>query len=113
MARWITVHANAVPFDYRWPGVNAITAVTAAGEMFVKDGLADYAVAKGFADEGKLEGSTARSTKGGTRPRNRRKVRRNAAAADQRTDSGMDAAHPVDDGAAGAGGAVDPPGGER
>lgn len=61
-SRWITVHQ---PFDYAWPGRSAITAFREAdlGEHMVKDELADFAVAKGYAKEGKLDGS-ARSRKG-------------------------------------------------
>jgi hypothetical protein len=51
MARWITV--TVVPFDYKWPNRTAITAFTKAGEFFVKDEVADFAVGKGFATEGK------------------------------------------------------------
>lgn len=63
MARWITVTRA---FDYPWPGRNALTAFGEAdvGEHFVKDELADYAIAKGHAREGKGEGSTTRSRKG-------------------------------------------------
>lgn len=63
MARWITVTRA---FDYPWPGRAAITAFTDAniGEHFVKDEVADYAVAKGHAREGKAAGSTTRSHKG-------------------------------------------------
>lgn len=64
MARWITV--KTVPFDYRWPDRSAITAFTTAGEYFVKDEVADFAIERGYASDGKTEGSTARSTKGKT-----------------------------------------------
>lgn len=66
MARWITIKDKAVPFDYRWPDRTAITAFTIAGEHFVKDEVADFAISQGFATEGKAEDSTTRSTKGKT-----------------------------------------------
>lgn len=71
MARWIHVHEQAVPFDYPWPGVTARTAFTAAGDHFVKDEIADFAVRKGYADEGKADASS-RSTKAGPKRVRRR-----------------------------------------
>jgi len=61
-SRWITVRQ---PFDYRWPS-GAITAfrIADAGEHLVKNELADFAVERGYATEGKVDGS-ARSKKGG------------------------------------------------
>lgn len=52
-SRWITVHAR---FDYRWPS-GAITHFSDRdlGEHRVKNELADFAVGKGYASEGKLE----------------------------------------------------------
>lgn len=61
MARWITI--TKAPFDFRWPN-GAVSAVTENGEQNVKDELADFAIERGFATEGKPDGSTARSTKG-------------------------------------------------
>lgn len=69
MPRWITVRS---PFDYRWPGRPAITAFTDLGDHLVKDEVADFAVAKGYATEGKTDGS-ARSRKGGAKRVRRRK----------------------------------------
>ncbi|MGJ0508930.1 MAG: hypothetical protein ACR652_17740 [Methylocystis sp.] len=68
-SRWITVR---VPFDYRWSS-GAITAFRAEhiGEHMVKDELADFAVARGYATEGKVDGS-ARLRKG-RKPKNRAK----------------------------------------
>lgn len=60
MARWITV---LTPFDYRWPDRTAITAFTVTGEHMVKDEIADFAVAKGYAIDGKIN-FAVRSTKG-------------------------------------------------
>jgi hypothetical protein len=52
-SRWITVRAR---FDYRWPS-GAIThwSVADLGAHRVKNEVADFAVAKGYAVEGKLE----------------------------------------------------------
>lgn len=72
MARWINV---AKPFDYHWPDRSAITAFTERelGDHFVKDEIADFAVAKGYASEGKAD-AKSRSSKGGPRRvRSRRK----------------------------------------
>jgi hypothetical protein len=62
MARWITVRK---PFDYQWPGRGAITAFSEQhlGEHFVKDEIADFAIEKGYATEGKVD-EAARSPKG-------------------------------------------------
>jgi hypothetical protein len=61
--RWITVRK---PFDYHWPGRAAVTAYREAdlGEHMVKAEVADFAVENGYATEGKLDGSEARSRKG-------------------------------------------------
>lgn len=64
--RWITL--RKVPYDFRWPGRNAVTHFAEAGEYLVKAELADDAVAKGIATEGKADGSEAKSRKG-RRPR--------------------------------------------
>jgi hypothetical protein len=84
MARWITVRQR---FDFRWPS-GAITHFSDAelGEHHVKDELADFAVEKGYATEGKLD-ETKRSTKGtGAKVRSsRRKGKTNAKAADSGT----------------------------
>lgn len=60
--RWITVRK---PFDYRWPDRSAMTAYTEAdlGEHYVKAEVADFAVAGGYASEGKLDGSEAKAPK--------------------------------------------------
>lgn len=59
--RWITIRQ---PFDYRWPDRSALTAYNEPGEYMVKAEVADYAVGKGFATEGKADGSDAKSPKG-------------------------------------------------
>jgi hypothetical protein len=53
--RWITVRQR---FDYTWPS-RAVTHFSDAdlGEHLVKAELADFAVEKGYATEGKLDGS--------------------------------------------------------
>lgn len=66
MARWINI--TKAPFDYRWPDRPAITAYREAGDHFVKDEVADFAIGKGYATEGKANASS-RSTKGKTRRR--------------------------------------------
>lgn len=62
-SRWVTVRK---PFNYAWPGRQAVTHFSASdlGEHLVKDEVADFAVAGGYATEGKVDGS-ARSRKGG------------------------------------------------
>lgn len=79
MARWITVTS---PFEYRWPDRSAITVFTQAnlGEHLVKDEIADFAVEREFATEGKAEGSTTRSTKSGPKAVRSRSPRRRKAA---------------------------------
>ncbi len=115
MPRWITI--TKVPFDYRWPDASAITAFTEAGELFVKDEVADYAIGKGYATEGKPDGSTARSSKVApkaktTRPRKSVKPVDHGATPDIRSDTGMVRADTDADGAAPAGSAVGPVAGE-
>jgi hypothetical protein len=51
MARWITLHK--APFNFEWPGRTAVTVIRATGEHYVKDELADKAIATGYASEGK------------------------------------------------------------
>lgn len=75
MARWITVRK---PFDYAWPGRQAVTHFADPGELMVKDEVADFAIDRGYATEGKVDGS-ARSKKGGAK-RVRRKKEAPAAA---------------------------------
>jgi hypothetical protein len=60
-SRWITVRQS---FNFYWPS-RAVTHFSEAdlGEHLVKNELADFAVAKGYATEGKLDGS-AKSRKG-------------------------------------------------
>lgn len=94
MPRWITV--TKAPFDYRWPDRSAITAFTANGEFLVKDEVADFAVKRGYATEGKANGSKTRSTKGKTRRRARAKVRPDVPAADNGQDARVDGARLAD-----------------
>lgn len=77
MPRWITVRER---FDYRWPDRPAVTNFP-AGEHFVKDEVADFGVGKGYAVEGRLDGSEARSAKSGP-ARRAKKGKRTAKAAD-------------------------------
>lgn len=108
MARWITIIPAAVPFDYRWPDRTALTAFTAPGEYLVKDEVADYAVGRGFATEGKAKGSTTRSTKGGTRRRRSSKPRADATAANHRRAAPVGRPDVPDDGGAADGPAMGP-----
>lgn len=109
MARWITVHR---PFDYHWPGQSAVTAFRDADEYFVKDEVADFAVERGHATEGKLKGSTKRSSKGTTaRPKRAKAAPKGTAAAktaDSRSDDPVAGAHLADDDRPAGGDGVDP-----
>lgn len=81
MARWITVRK---PFDFTWPS-RAITAFSERdlGEHLVKDELADFAVAGGYATEGKAdEAARSRKGTGAKRVRRARKGAKAAKAAD-------------------------------
>lgn len=80
MARWINI---LKPFNYHWPRRQAVTHYSAAhlGDKFVKDEVADFAVGKGYATEGKVD-ETSRSTKG----KSPKKGKRTAKAADHRSD---------------------------
>jgi len=89
-ARWITIRQ---PFDYRWPGRSAITAYSRPGEFLVKGEVADFAVSRGFATEGKADGSEARSSKGRrTRRRKDAKATPDVAASDHGSNTGVDGA---------------------
>lgn len=105
--RWITI-INA-PFDYYWPDRSAVTAYRANGEFLVKAEVADYAVSKGYAVEGKPKASTARSSKGRS-PRRRKSATPKADAAAPVTgpDTSLAGANLADDDRAPVRGAVDP-----
>jgi hypothetical protein len=62
MPRWIHV---SKPFDYFWPDRSAVTHFheEALGDQFVKDEIADFAVANRYATEGKAD-KASRSKKG-------------------------------------------------
>jgi hypothetical protein len=67
-SRCITV---IVPFNYPWPGRQAVTHFSERdlGEYRVKNEVADFAVGKGYAREGKLEEQgTAETADAGTKP---------------------------------------------
>jgi hypothetical protein len=109
MARWITVRA---PFNFTWPS-RAVTHFADAdlGEHMVKDELADFAVKKGYATEGKLDGS-ARSRKGNGKKAARRRAAKKEPSPAKTADTGAepgvaDASVAAADRAAG-GSAVDP-----
>lgn len=81
-SRWITVRQ---PFDYYWPS-RAVTHFSEGdlGEHLVKNEVADFAIEKGYATEGKVDGS-ARSRKG-RRPKRRPPAREKAPAANTGTE---------------------------
>jgi hypothetical protein len=87
MARWIHV---AKQFDYSWPDRSAVTHFhdQALGDQFVKDEIADFAVERGYATEGKLD-TASRSTKG-TGKRKSRAKKEPPAAADAGSDDTVD-----------------------
>jgi hypothetical protein len=85
--RWITL--RKVPYDYKWPGRNAVTNFKNAGEYLVKAELADDAVAKGHATEGKADGSEAKAFKG-KRIRKPKKATTPAKPATPKADAGPD-----------------------
>lgn len=47
MARRINI--LKAPFDYHWPGRQAVTHFSATGKFLVKDEVAEFAIAKGYA----------------------------------------------------------------
>lgn len=113
--RWITVRK---PFDYRWPDRSAMTVYREAdlGEHLVKAEVADYAVAGGYASEGKLDGSEAEAPKGkrGKKATSSRTARpkaakpsADAAAADDGTDASLAREDLPPDDSAAPGSAVD------
>lgn len=75
MPRWINI--IGAPFDYEWPGRSAVTHFSANGDFMVKDEVADFAVKRGYALEGKTD-QASRSRKGKT-PRAKRVTRPRAA----------------------------------
>jgi hypothetical protein len=107
--RWITI--TKVPYDYRWPDRSAMTSFSMPGEYFVKAELADHAVTKGYATEGKATDSPTRSRKGktsGKKATKATKTAKPAADAEPPADTGS-IASVGDAGAADAGGAADRP----
>lgn len=75
MPRWINI--IGAPFDYYWPDRSAVTHFSENGDFMVKDEVADFAVKRGLALEGKKDGAS-RSLKGKTAPRKRATTRRAA-----------------------------------
>jgi hypothetical protein len=104
--RWITIRQK---FDYAWSRIS-ISAFT-PGEHLVKAEVADYAVAKGYATEGKADGSEAKASKG-KRERVKKPAKAVTPAGNAGTDTGNDAgvgrAHLAADDRAGAGEPVAP-----
>jgi hypothetical protein len=85
MARWINIVA---PFNYEHSRTS-VTFYSATGEFLVPENVADFAVANGFAIDGKTPGSRARSIKSGPKRVQRRRKPANPkanAAADNRSD---------------------------
>lgn len=93
--RWITL--RKVPYDYKWPGRNAVTHFANAGEYLVKAELANDAVGKRYATEGKADGSEAKApkvkrvakAKKATTPLKTDKPKGDAAATDKESGAGM------------------------
>lgn len=105
-SRWITIRT---PFDYTWPS-RAITAYTEPGDILVKEEVADFAVEKGYATEGKVDGS-AKSRKGGKRNIARRHKKQEAAtakAANRRSVAPVGSADVPAADSSGSGSGVDP-----
>jgi hypothetical protein len=85
MARRITIHK--APFDYRWPNRQAITAFTSTGTFLVKDEIADFAIAKGYATEATNGPKAPRKKRAAAKPRRRAGVgNKNAPSADRAAD---------------------------
>lgn len=104
-SRWITVRQS---FDYYWSH-RAVTHFSNAdlGEHLVKNEMADFAVEKGYATEGKLDGS-AKSRKG-KRPRSKsRKGKPPAKTADIGAEPPVGDAGAADADRAAGGASVDP-----
>jgi hypothetical protein len=105
MPRWITVRT---PFNYHGPDRSAVTHFKDPGDQFVKDEVADFAVAKGYATEGKVDGSS-RSRKGtGKRRPGPRKEPQAAKAPNHGSDGDMARQDNADHDRSVAGGVVDP-----
>lgn len=75
--RWITLHK--APYDF-YHSRGAVSCIRETGEHLVPAAMADDAVNRGYATEGKAKGSTTRSTKGKS-PRKRKGAKAKADAA--------------------------------
>jgi hypothetical protein len=78
-----------VPYNYEWPGRNAVTCTREPGEYLWKAEMADDAVAKGYAIEGWAADSTTRSSKGRSQRRRSSVTPKPDAATDMGSDAGM------------------------
>ena len=105
MARWITIIKT--PFDHRWPS-GAITHYTKTGEFLVKDEVAERAVARGYAFEGKASDIRSSKTAGAGRVRRARKEPAAAKTANIGGTAGVAAAHLPDDDRPAYGRGLDP-----
>lgn len=101
--RWITI--IKAPFDYYWPDRSAVTCFRETGEFFEKAEICDYAVANGYALEGRDSSSRTRSRKGKTSRRKSAKPKTDAGP-DKANDAGMGGTGVAADDRAGAGRAV-------
>lgn len=94
MARWVTVHEDAFPFNYRVKATGAWLHFKAdeldnSGERLVPDDQADFIVKTGRGIEGRRKDSTTRSRKGKTTKRKPAKKAPDAKAPDTRPDSSV------------------------
>jgi hypothetical protein len=110
MARWITVHKA---FDYRFPDRSAILHFAEhpqypfPREEYVKDEIAEFAIKRGYATEGKASGSTTKSRKGKTERPKRARTAGNASTANRRPNARVGSADVPAAGGAGDGNGVD------
>lgn len=109
MARWITV---TKPFNFSFSRSAALhfaehPQFPFPREEYVKDEVADFAVARGYATEGKARGSATKSRKGKTASPKRARTTRNAPSANRRSVASVGSADVPTADSAGDGSGVD------
>jgi hypothetical protein len=94
MPRWIHITKE---FDFYWPDLSAVTHFhsEALGDQFVKDEIADFAIEKGYATEGKHD-EASRSSKGKKPRRSRKKEAPSLETADTRSSAPVGDANAAD-----------------
>jgi hypothetical protein len=95
------------PFDYRWPGVSAITHFSTAQldtEQLVKDELADWAIEKGYAVEASSKKAPAKKAK--TKAAAADKVATDGGSSNIQPDDRLDDASLAEDGGAANGDSI-------